>query len=125
MRDHGNGGEGRQQVTIEVYSRIGCAICEKAKQKLDLMGLEFTNHELKPIIEIHKGWREDGSVEILCAYAWIDNRLPVIRIGEDFHDYPGAMSRLKALGRRSATEAPRRVSSKAADGVAQPSPVAH
>jgi glutaredoxin len=94
-------------VTIDVYSKVGCGICEKAKEKLSRMGLEFSNRELMPAIDLHSGWREDGSVEVLSAYAWIEGRLPVIRIDEGFHDYPGAMRRLKALGEKAAAGAAR------------------
>ena len=52
--------------------------------------------ELQPLLDFHEGWREDGSVEILAGYASIGSRLPVIRIGGDFHDYAGAMRQLKA-----------------------------
>ena len=42
---------------------------------------------------------------MLAAYASKDNQIPVIRIDEDFHDYPGAMSRLKALRTEAAGDA--------------------
>ncbi len=118
MRERGDGEEGSRAVAIEVYSKEGCKMCGKAKEKLDLMGLEYRNHELNPFIDLHDGWREDGSVEILAAYASIDNRLPVIRIDEDFHDYSGAMKRLKALGKGA-------FGKKAADGAARPEPAVH
>ncbi len=118
MRDRGDRGEGPKAVAIEVYSREGCKMCGKAKEKLDLMGLEYRNHELSPLIELHDGWREDGSVEVLAAYASIDNRLPVIRIDEAFHDYSGAMRRLKTLGKSA-------IGKKAADGAARPEPAVH
>ena len=118
MRGRGNGEERREAVTIEVYSRAGCGVCEAAKAKLDLMGFEYRNHELSPLIDLHDGWRDDGSVEVLAAYASIDNRLPVIRIDEGFHDYSGAMRRLKTLGKSA-------FGKKAADGAARPEPAVH
>ena len=82
-------------MTIEVYSKEGCAICKAAKQKLERMGLPFESRDITATIEPHDGWREDGSVEVLAAYAMIDSHLPVIRIDGEFTDYPGAMRRLK------------------------------
>jgi len=105
MRDHGNRGERRGQVTIDVYSKEGCRKCESAKEKLVLMGFDYRSHQLELLLEAHEGWREDGSVEMLAAYASKDNQIPVIRIDEDFHDYPGAMSRLKALRKEAAGDA--------------------
>jgi glutaredoxin len=85
-------------MTIAVYSKEGCGICSAAKDKLNRMGLTYSTHDLPQTIEPHQGWREDGSVDVLAAYALIGNKLPVIRIDEEFHDYPGAMKRLKGLG---------------------------
>jgi glutaredoxin len=92
-------------VTIDVYSKEGCKKCDSAKEKLVLMGFDYRSHELELLLQAHDGWREDGSVEMLAAYASIDNQIPVIRIDEDFHDYPGAMSRLKALRKEAAGDA--------------------
>jgi glutaredoxin len=84
-------------VTIDIYSKEGCGICNAAKDKLARMGLEYSSHDLQTTIEPHQGWRSDGSVDVLAAYALIGNKLPVIRINDEFHDYPSAMRRLKSL----------------------------
>ncbi len=118
MRERGDGEEGSRAVAIEVYTKEGCEICGRAKEKLDLMGLEDRNHELSPLIDLHDGGRDDGSVEVRAAYASIDNRLPVIRIDEGFHDYSGAMRRLKTLGKGA-------IGKKAADGAARPESAVH
>ena len=81
-------------VTIEVYSKKGCGICDAVKEKLDLLGLPFESHNIEQTLEPHAGWREDGSPEVMAAYAMIHNHLPVIRIDGDFTDYAGAMRRL-------------------------------
>jgi hypothetical protein len=101
-RSEGKGQERTHGVTIEIYSKEGCGICEAAKEKLSRMGLAYKQYDLQALIKPHTGWREDGSVEILAAYAMIDNRLPVIRIDREFHDYPGAMRRLKSAASRPA-----------------------
>jgi glutaredoxin len=82
-------------MTIDVYSKKGCGVCEAAKEKLNLMGLPYRSHEMERFMEFHEGWREDGSVEVLAAYAMFDNHLPLIRIDGQYFDYAGAMSRLR------------------------------
>ncbi len=89
-------------MTIDVYSKKGCGICDAAKDKLARLGLQYKNQELQAMIEPHQGWREDNSVDLLAAYAMIGNRLPVIKINDEYHDYPSAMRRLKGLGTRAA-----------------------
>ncbi len=86
------------KVMIEVYSKKGCGKCEAAKDKLCKMGFTYDERELSYYIEPHEGWREDGSVEAMAAHTLMDT-LPLIRIGDDFHDYPSAMRTLKTLSR--------------------------
>ena len=84
-------------MTIDIYSKQGCGICDAAKDKMGRLGLEYQTHDLLQVIEPHQGWREDGSIEVLAAYALLNNKLPVIKIDAEFHDYPSAMKRLKTL----------------------------
>lgn len=88
--------EGDEAVTIEVYSKAGCAICAAAKSKLERLGLPFVSRDIEAAVEPHEGWREDGSVDVLAMYAMIDNHLPVFRIDGECIDYAGAMRRLNA-----------------------------
>lgn len=81
-------------MTIEVYSKEGCAICTAAKDKLRKLGLPFDSRDIEAAVEPHEGWREDGSVDVLAMYAMIDNHLPVIRIDGECTDYANAMRRL-------------------------------
>jgi glutaredoxin len=83
-------------MTIHVFSKPGCGKCEAAKDKLKKMGLDFDEHELSYHIEPHEGWREDGSVAVMAAHTLMDT-MPIIRVGEEFHDYPGAMRKLKQM----------------------------
>lgn len=90
------------ELSVQVYGKDGCKLCDAAKQKLQLMGVEFTSHDLSRYIEHHEGWREDESVELLAAYSMMDGRIPLIRIGSRYHDYPGAIRCLKGLFDRNA-----------------------
>ena len=92
-----------RDVTIDIYSKKGCGICAAAKDKFSRMGLDYSSHDLQTTIAPHMGWREDGSVDVLAAYALINNRLPVIRIDGEFHDYPSAMRLLKSLRKAGGT----------------------
>lgn len=79
---------------IKVYGKPGCGLCEAAKQKLGMLGLEFQAFNLSDFTEFHEGWREDRSCEILAAYRVID-KMPVVEIDGEYHDYPTAMRQLK------------------------------
>lgn len=91
---------------VVVYSKKGCGICQKAKEKLSMFGLDYDEKELNSLIQPHQGWEKDESVELLAAYLFHGSRLPVIRLGEEYHDYPSAMKRLRSLGlmRRKAAQ---------------------
>ena len=93
-----NSRRGMRQVTVTVYSKQGCEICRKAKEKLQMFGLGFEEKDLEALVEPHEGWQKDESVELLAAYLHLGNTLPVIRINDEYHDYPSAMRRLKELG---------------------------
>ena len=59
------------------------------------MGLSFETHDIAAMMEMHDGWREDGSVELMAAHALLEQKLPVIKIDDKYYDYPGAMRRLR------------------------------
>jgi len=88
-------------VVIEVYSKKGCGKCEAAKDKLRKMGFAYDERDLSYYIQPHEGWREDGSVEAMAAHTQMDT-LPLIRINQEFHDYPSAMRTLKVLHKDAA-----------------------
>jgi len=81
-------------MTIEVYSKEGCGICESAKKNLARLGLPFDSRDIESMVQPHEGWRRDGSADVLAMYAMIDNHLPIIRIDGECTDYPTAMRRL-------------------------------
>jgi hypothetical protein len=81
---------------IKVYSKLGCGKCAAAKNKLKLMGLEYTEHDLAYHITFHEGWRQDGSADVMAAHTILDT-LPIFRLDDEFHDYPSAMRKLKDM----------------------------
>ena len=83
-----------ERPSIKVYGKPGCGLCEAAKQKLKMMGLEYQSLNLADYTELHEGWRQDRSCEILAAYRLID-KMPVVEIDGEYHDYPTAMRQLK------------------------------
>ena len=92
---------GRQdQPVVRVFGKVGCGLCEAAKEKIQRLGFEFESLDLYRFTEPHEGWREDNSVSVLSAYRLLD-KLPVIQVGRDFMDYPSAMRSLKALHREA------------------------
>ena len=85
-------------MVVQIYSKPGCGKCEAAKDKLNKLGIDYEERSLEYHISHHDGWREDGSVEAMAAHTLLDT-LPLFRVGEDFHDYPGAMRTLKRVSR--------------------------
>ena len=89
-------------MSVQVYGKDGCKLCDAAKEKLVLLGVDFTSHDVARHIEHHEGWREDESVELLAAFSMMDGKIPLIKIGSEYHDYPSAIRRLKELFGRNA-----------------------
>ena len=81
-------------MTIHVYSKPGCGKCEAAKNKLKIMGFEYTEHDLEYHVSLHDGWRHDGSIDVMAAHNLLDT-LPMFKFNGEFHDYPTAMRLLK------------------------------
>ncbi|MBN2711483.1 MAG: glutaredoxin [Planctomycetes bacterium] len=83
-------------MTIRVYSKPGCGKCEAAKSKLKMMGFGYEEHNLQYHVEHHDGWREDNSVSVMAAHTLLDT-MPLIEVGEEYHDYSSAMRKLKKM----------------------------
>jgi len=81
-------------MTIQVFSKQGCGKCEAAKNKLKMMGMNYTEHDLEYHISLHDGWRQDGSADVMAAHTMLDT-LPIFRVNDEFHDYPSAMKKIK------------------------------
>lgn len=82
------------QTFIKVYGKAGCGLCDAAKDKLKRMGLKYEALTLSDFTDLHDGWREDNSCEVLAAHMLID-KLPVLEINGQYMDYPSAMRQLK------------------------------
>ena len=86
-------------MTIRVFSKKNWGICEAAKEKLKVMGFEYEEHDLTYHVELHDGWRNDDSADVMAAYSMYDT-MPLIQLENEFHDYPGAMRQLKRISAR-------------------------
>ena len=64
-----------------------------------MMGYKYEEHNLAYHIKVHDDWQEDDSAGVMAAHIMIDT-LPIIKIGDKYHDYPGAMRALKAIKRK-------------------------
>lgn len=82
---------------IQIFGKKNCNICEKAKEKLRLLGLDFKYSEIEKHTTYHDGWTEDGSVEVMAAYSMYQT-LPIICIDGNYVDYPTAMRIIKSGG---------------------------
>jgi len=86
---------------ITVYSKDKCGKCEAAKDKLQKMGLTYTTKDLQEASEVHEGWREDGTINLMAAMLLLTptgdpaDALPTIQINKEYFDYPQAMRELK------------------------------
>jgi len=88
-------------VRITVYGKPGCSICAKAKEKLALLGLPYAEKHLANAVRPRHGPIDDEAIDLLAAYMHLGSTLPMLRIDEEYYDYPGAMRRLRDLGFRN------------------------
>ena len=79
---------------VTIYTKVGCKLCEAAKQKLRLLAVPFEERDLDAELSPAAAW----PVELRAQHAFIDERVPMILIDGRPHDYAGAMRELK--GRR-------------------------
>ena len=83
-------------MTVGVYGKKACGLCEAAKEKLQLLGISFKEYEIAETLQWHEGWRDDDSVEVQACHSDID-ALPVITVNRKAMSYPQAMKLLKSL----------------------------
>jgi glutaredoxin len=81
-------------MTVNLYGKKDCGLCESAKDKLKKLEVNFQVFELTKFTEHHEGWRDDESVEVLACYSDIAT-LPVIAVDGKAMNYPTAMKLLK------------------------------
>jgi len=80
---------------VTLYGKPGCGICSAAEQKMQAMGLDYSKEDIAKYLDLHDGWKDDGSPAISAAYFMLDQRLPIFKIGTEFMSYPKAMAFLK------------------------------
>jgi hypothetical protein len=89
---------------VRVYGRSDCGICNRAKEKMDRLGVEYEARDVDRCMTWHEGWRTDGSVDLMVhAQMALENDhlpLPIIQIDNQFYTYSGAMKELKKRGRK-------------------------
>jgi len=86
---------------VVVYGKEGCGICEAAVEKFKLMGVPSSRVDISRHVEFHEGWQHDGSVEVSSAFFANDQKLPLVKIGQEYFSYPQAMRRMKERGLHS------------------------
>jgi len=92
---------------IVVYGKKNCGKCEAAKDKLNRMGLSYTTEDLDYFTSLHEGWRTDGSVRIRAESSFLEETVPMIRVDDQFFDYPNAMKFLKSFKNSIKSKKPR------------------
>jgi hypothetical protein len=83
-------------MVVAVYGKKGCKLCDSAKQKLDIMHVDYSVHELADSLKPHDGWRDDHTVELMTAHTFLD-KMPLIRVDSTVYDYPNAIKEIKRL----------------------------
>lgn len=81
---------------VTVFSKKGCKLCERCKEKLAVMKIKYTERDLEDSIRPHKGWRKSDAVAVRAAFAMVNDRVPLVMIDGDAYNYSGAMKRLKS-----------------------------
>ena len=88
-------------MTILVFAKKDCKICNDAKHKLDLMKLQYEVRDYDAILDPHEGWRDDGTVEFRAMAAVICDKVPMIVIDGTPYEYSAAMAELKRRKREA------------------------
>lgn len=89
-------------MTVVVYSKTDCTICEAAKDKLKRMELPFEVRDFDQIGLPVPDWRTNGAVEASAYSAQNGGKAPILLINGMPFNYPEAMSELKRLKREAA-----------------------
>ena len=81
---------------VTVYSKQGCGVCNAAKGKLNLMGVDHEERDVEALLALHDGWRGDESVELSAASAMLEGAVPILHVDGKYLSYPAAMRALKS-----------------------------
>jgi hypothetical protein len=76
-------------VRVTLYSLDGCGHCDAAREKLELLGVEYDEVDVLDAVEGEGG---DGVREALYANG---NRAPLVGVAERIVSYPAAMRIIK------------------------------
>jgi glutaredoxin len=83
---------------VVVYGKPKCKLCEDCKKKLDIMGVPYAFRNIEDAAQLHEGWRDDGTVDLVAMHSLINEHVPMVVVnGNKPFDYPGAMKFFKAL----------------------------
>jgi len=79
-----------------LFGRPECADCIAARRILDDLGVPHTFRVIDDPLDVHEGWRGDGSWDVLVAYSMNDNRLPIVKLDGVYCGFHDALATLKA-----------------------------
>ncbi len=86
-------------MTVTVYSKQGCGVCDAAKDKLRRFGVDHEERDVEALLTLHEGWRGDESVDLSAASAMLEGAVPILRVDGEYLTYPAAMRALKSRKR--------------------------
>jgi hypothetical protein len=61
------------------------------------MKIPFKVANFEMSLDLHPGWRDDGTSELLSAAALNNNHPPIIRVDDQFYTYSAAMKVLRGM----------------------------
>ena len=83
-------------MSIPVYGKPGCKLCEAAKEKLQLLSIAYKFVDLESVPD---DWRTNGMVAAMAEYEMKERKkLPLIGIDGVIYEYAEAMKILKGRG---------------------------
>ena len=80
-------------MVIIIYGRPNCKKCVAAKEHINGMGLQYDYKDIDAVLED----RSDESLDLLSTLSYFNNEYPVIRVDDEYLNYPAGMKRLKEL----------------------------
>ena len=86
---------------VHLYGKKDCGLCASAEEKLVLMKVPYEKYDIDYYSAVHKGWRDDGSVDVQALHCLINMQIPMIVIDGKPHAYIPAMKALKVMLRNA------------------------
>ena len=88
-----------QIVILYAMTERVCKICNKAKEKLELLGVKYKVESLEKHNEFHDNWRQERSWEVKAASEGYgdEKNVPLMRVEGDVYNYPEGMGVLRKL----------------------------